>query len=121
MVSVLAQPLSEVNPQVAEITRREEDRQQNRLELMASINHVSVEARTASASVFTNKGAEGYPGRRYYGGCASMDAAEDLARERARKLFGAEHAIVQPHSGALTRVRGQVRGLRDDQFPLLQA
>jgi glycine hydroxymethyltransferase len=96
----LSQPLAEVDPEAAEIIRREEDRQQNTLELIASENHVSVAVRTAVGSVFTNKYAEGYPGKRYYGGCANMDAIEDLARERAKRLFGAEHANVQPHSGA---------------------
>jgi glycine hydroxymethyltransferase len=100
MLSFLAQPLSETDPEVAEIIRREEERQQYTLELIASENHVSVAVRTANASVFTNKYAEGYPGKRYYGGCANMDSTEDLARERAKKLFGAEHANVQPHSGA---------------------
>ena len=100
MWKYLSQPLSEVDPQVAEIVRREEDRQDNTLELIASENHVSVAVRTANASVFTNKYAEGYPGKRYYGGCVNMDAIEDLARERAKKLFSAEHVNVQPHSGA---------------------
>ena len=100
MNNPLAMPLAAVDPQVAEIVRREEDRQQNTLELIASENHVSNAVREATGSVFTNKYAEGYPGRRYYGGCANMDAVEDLARERARALFGAEHANVQPHSGA---------------------
>ena len=100
MLKRLSQPLPEVDPQVAEIVRREEDRQQNTLELIASENHVSVAVRTAVGSVFTNKYAEGYPAKRYYGGCANMDAVEDLARERAKTLFKVEHANVQPHSGA---------------------
>jgi glycine hydroxymethyltransferase len=100
MPNLHALPLSEVDAQVAEIIRREEDRQQNTLELIASENHVSVAVRTAAGSVFTNKYAEGYPGKRYYGGCVNMDAVEDLARERAKQLFGAAHANVQPHSGA---------------------
>ncbi|MHC4093099.1 MAG: serine hydroxymethyltransferase, partial [Planctomycetota bacterium] len=69
-------------------------------ELIASENHVSPAVRELVGSVFTNKYAEGYPGRRYYGGCQNMDAVEDLARERAKKLFGADHVNVQPHSGA---------------------
>ncbi|MEP0845672.1 MAG: serine hydroxymethyltransferase [Phycisphaerae bacterium] len=93
-------PLSETDPQAAEIVRREEERQQYTLELIASENHASVAVRQATGSVFTNKYAEGYPGRRYYGGCPNMDAAEELARERVKKLFAAEHANVQPHSGA---------------------
>jgi glycine hydroxymethyltransferase len=100
MVTHLARPLAESDPEVMEIIRREEERQQYTLELIASENHVSLAVRTANASVFTNKYAEGYPGKRYYGGCVNMDAIEDLARERAKKLFGAEHANVQPHSGA---------------------
>jgi len=104
MANHLAQPLAETDPEVAEIIRREEDRQQNTLELIASENHVSLAVRTANASVFTNKYAEGYPGRRYYGGCVNMDASEDLARERAKKLFKCEHVNVQPHSGAQANV-----------------
>ncbi len=100
MSAFLSLPLEEVDPQVAEIIRLEEQRQQETLELIASENHVSVAVRRAAGSVFTNKYAEGYPGKRYYGGCPNMDAVEDLARERARRLFGAEHANVQPHSGA---------------------
>ena len=96
----LTQALEETDPELAEIVRSEERRQQDTLELIASENHVSVAVRQAVGSVFTNKYAEGYPGRRYYGGCVNMDAAEDLARERAKQLFGAEHANVQPHSGA---------------------
>jgi len=100
MLKFMSQPLVETDPEVASIIRREEERQQNTLELIASENHVSVAVRTAVGSVFTNKYAEGYPGKRYYGGCTNMDAVEDLARERAKKLFGAEHVNVQPHSGA---------------------
>jgi glycine hydroxymethyltransferase len=100
MTSFLSRPLAETDPEVAEIVRREEDRQQNTLELIASENHVSAAVRTASGSVFTNKYAEGYPGKRYYGGCVNMDSVEELARTRAKQLFGAEHANVQPHSGA---------------------
>ena len=100
MQKLLSQSLAEVDPQVTEIIRHEEDRQQNTLELIASENHVSVAVRTAVGSVFTNKYAEGYPGKRYYGGCVNMDSIEDLARDRAKQLFGAEHANVQPHSGA---------------------
>jgi glycine hydroxymethyltransferase len=100
MPNVLSMPLSETDPQAAEIVRREEERQQYTLELIASENHASVAVRQATGSVFTNKYAEGYPGRRYYGGCPNMDAAEELARERVKKLFAAEHANVQPHSGA---------------------
>ena len=100
MASHLARPLAESDPEVTAIIAREEERQQNTLELIASENHVSLAVRTANASVFTNKYAEGYPGKRYYGGCVNMDAIENLARERAKKLFSAEHVNVQPHSGA---------------------
>jgi glycine hydroxymethyltransferase len=100
MTRHLSLPLVEADPEVAEIIRREEDRQEHTLELIASENHVSVAVRTANASVFTNKYAEGYPGKRYYGGCVNMDAIEDLARERAKRMFQAEHANVQAHSGA---------------------
>jgi len=104
MQDVLTRPLEENDPELAEVIRREEERQQNTLELIASENHVSVAVRSVTGSVFTNKYAEGYPGRRYYGGCPNMDAVEDLARERAKKLFNAEHANVQPHSGASANI-----------------
>ena len=100
MVAHLARSLAESDPEVMAIIVREEERQQNTLELIASENHVSLAVRTANASVFTNKYAEGYPGKRYYGGCVNMDAIENLARERAKKLFSAEHVNVPPHSGA---------------------
>ena len=104
MQDFLTQPLEVTDPQLAEVIKREEDRQQNTLELIASENHASVAVRSVTGSVFTNKYAEGYPGRRYYGGCPNMDAVEDLARERAKKLFNAEHANVQPHSGASANI-----------------
>ncbi len=100
MHEYLTQSLKENDPELAEIVRREEDRQQNTLELIASENHASNAVRSVAGSVFTDKYAEGYPGRRYYGGCTNMDAVEELARTRAKKLFNAEHANVQPHSGA---------------------
>src|SRR5690625_2828429 len=78
----------------------EKNRQQNNIELIASENFVSEAVMEAAGSVLTNKYAEGYPGRRYYGGCEHVDVAEDLARNRAKELFGAEHVNVQPHSGA---------------------
>ena len=96
----LRQPIEQTDPELAEIIRREEHRQQNTIELIASENHASVAVRQVTGSVFTNKYAEGYPGRRYYGGCAHMDEVEELARQRACKLFNADHANVQPHSGA---------------------
>ena len=79
---------------------RELNRQEHNIELIASENFVSPAVMQAMGSHLTNKYAEGYPGKRYYGGCQFVDEIEDLARERAKKLFGAEHANVQPHSGA---------------------
>jgi glycine hydroxymethyltransferase len=93
-------PLSEVDPVIAEVLRRELHRQQNTLEMIASENFVPQAVLEATGSVLTNKYAEGYPGRRYYGGCEEVDVAEQLAIDRARSLFGAEHANVQPHAGA---------------------
>jgi len=88
------------DPEVYGALMAEEERQANCLELIASENHVSRAVRDAVGSVLTNKYAEGYPGRRYYGGCKHVDTVEDLARERAKKLFGCEHVNVQPHSGS---------------------
>ncbi len=104
MTDFMSRPLSDSDPEIAELIRREEERQQDTLELIASENHVSVAVRTANGSVYTNKYAEGYPGKRYYGGCVNMDAVEDLARDRANKLFGASYVNVQPHSGAQANV-----------------
>jgi len=92
--------LAENDPDLARIIAAEERRQHETLELIASENHVSRAVREVTGSVFTNKYAEGYPGRRYYGGCVNMDGVETLACDRAKQLFGAEHANVQPHSGA---------------------
>lgn len=89
-----------VDPEVAEAIANEERRQARKLELIASENFVSQAVMAAQGCVMTNKYAEGYPGKRYYGGCEFVDVVEELARERAKKLFGAEHANVQPHSGA---------------------
>lgn len=89
-----------VDPEVAEAITNEEKRQNRKLELIASENFVSRAVMAAQGSVMTNKYAEGYPGKRYYGGCEYVDIAEDLARERVKQIFGAEHANVQPHSGA---------------------
>ena len=96
----LARPLAEVDPEVYAAICGELGRQNSRLELIASENFTSEAVLEATGSVFTNKYAEGYPGRRYYGGCEHADAVETLARERAKKLFQAEHANVQPHSGS---------------------
>jgi glycine hydroxymethyltransferase len=92
--------LVDIDPEVAKALRGEAQRQQRNLELIASENFVSEAVLEAVGSVLTNKYAEGYPGRRYYGGCEVVDVVEDLAIARAKELFGAEHANVQPHSGA---------------------
>src|SRR5689334_21102514 len=98
--SAMSRPLYEVDPQIAAAIDNEARRQHEGLELIASENFVSEAVLEAMGSVFTNKYAEGYPGKRYYGGCEFTDVVEELARERARKLFGAEYANVQPHSGS---------------------
>ncbi|MEW6572660.1 MAG: serine hydroxymethyltransferase [Bacillota bacterium] len=92
-------PLAELDPEVSQTLELELKRQQNKIELIASENFASKAVMEAQGSVLTNKYAEGYPGRRYYGGCEYVDVVERLAVERARQLFGAEHANVQPHSG----------------------
>lgn len=92
--------IKNIDPAVAEAIDGELTRQRNNIELIASENFVSKAVMAAMGSPLTNKYAEGYPGKRYYGGCAKVDIVEDLARDRACKLFGAEHANVQPHSGA---------------------
>src|SRR5437762_2331532 len=92
--------LSQYDPPVAVAIREEEQRQQDGLEMIASENYTSAAVMEAVGSVLTNKYAEGYPGRRYYGGCEHVDVVENVARDRAKKLFGADHANVQPHSGS---------------------
>jgi len=92
--------LEQVDPEIAKAIRAETERQSRNLELIASENFVSEAVLEAVGSVMTNKYAEGYPGKRYYGGCEIVDIAEDLAIARARELFGAEHVNVQPHSGS---------------------
>ena len=92
--------LEEVDPEVWQAIKDEERRQHDKIELIASENYVSRAVLEAQGSVLTNKYAEGYPGKRYYGGCEYVDVAESLAIERAKQIFGAEHANVQPHSGA---------------------
>ena len=92
--------LAETDPEIAAAIQNETHRQAEGLELIASENFVSRAILEAAGSVMTNKYAEGYPGRRYYGGCEFVDVAESLAISRAKQLFGAEHANVQPHSGA---------------------
>jgi glycine hydroxymethyltransferase len=92
--------LKKVDPEIFEAIRNEENRQKYNLELIASENFVSSEVREAQGSVLTNKYAEGYPGKKYYGGCKYIDIVENLAIDRAKKIFKAEHANVQPHSGS---------------------
>ena len=92
--------LADVDPDIARAIQNEAERQETGLELIASENFVSAAVLEATGTVFTNKYAEGYPGRRYYGGCEYVDVVESLAISRAKALFGAEHANVQPHSGA---------------------
>src|SRR3954462_13726649 len=93
-------PLADVDPEVAEAIGHELERQQRTLEMIASENFVPLSVLECQGSVLTNKYAEGYPGRRYYGGCEHVDVIEQLAIDRAKALFGAEHANVQPHAGA---------------------
>src|SRR4051794_28395933 len=97
---ILDQNISELDPEIAAVLDGELARQQGTLEMIASENFVPRAVLQAQGSVLTNKYAEGYPGRRYYGGCEQVDIAENLAIARAKELFGAEHANVQPHSGA---------------------
>jgi glycine hydroxymethyltransferase len=100
MNNSMARPLAEVDPAIHRLILKEAERQNGQLELIASENFTSEAVLEATGSVFTNKYAEGYPGRRYYGGCEFTDEVENLARERAKKLFGAEYVNVQPHSGS---------------------
>jgi glycine hydroxymethyltransferase len=92
--------LKKIDPEIAEAVELELNRQRTHLELIASENFVSEAVLEAAGTILTNKYAEGYPGKRYYGGCQFVDIAENLARDRAKEIFGAEHANVQPHSGA---------------------
>jgi glycine hydroxymethyltransferase len=96
----MSRPLEETDPEIAAAIDNETRRQHEGLELIASENFVSEAVLEAMGSVFTNKYAEGYPGKRYYGGCEYADVVENLARDRAKQIFGAEHANVQPHSGS---------------------
>ncbi len=100
MNPAMSQPLSQADPEIAAAIDNETRRQHEGLELIASENFVSEAVLEAMGSVFTNKYAEGYPGKRYYGGCEYADVVENLARDRAKQLFGAEHANVQPHAGS---------------------
>jgi glycine hydroxymethyltransferase len=96
----MALPLAQADPEIYEAIRHETERQDSRIELIASENFTSEAILEAAGSTFTNKYAEGYPGRRYYGGCEYADVVENLARDRAKKLFRAEYVNVQPHSGS---------------------
>jgi len=96
----MSRPLAEIDPQIADAIDNEVRRQHEGLELIASENFVSEAVLEAMGSVFTNKYAEGYPGKRYYGGCEYADIVENLARDRVKALFGAEYANVQPHAGS---------------------
>jgi glycine hydroxymethyltransferase len=100
MIDRFSLPLSESDPAIASAIEHEVSRQHEGLEMIASENFVSRAVLEAAGSVFTNKYAEGYPGKRYYGGCEFADVVENLARDRAKELFGADHANVQPHSGS---------------------
>jgi glycine hydroxymethyltransferase len=93
-------PLDIEDPEIAQVVRDEEERTRSHLELIASENYPSLAVLQAMGTILTGKYAEGYPGRRYYGGCEVVDVAENLARDRAKELFGAEHVNVQPHAGA---------------------
>src|SRR5437773_2830007 len=99
-IKEMSRPLAEVDPEIYRAIQHEVDRQDSQLELIASENFTSEAILEATASVFTNKYAEGYPGKRYYGGCEYTDVVENLARDRAKKLFSAEYVNVQPHSGS---------------------
>src|SRR5436189_2518993 len=92
--------LADIDPEIADLLAREADRQRGQIEMIASENFTSPSILEAVGSTPTNKYAEGYPGRRYYGGCEFVDGIEQLAIDRAKELFGAEHANVQPHAGA---------------------
>lgn len=97
---MLNDSLEVVDKEIFDAIQKEHKRQNEKIELIASENFASKAVMEAMGSVFTNKYAEGYPGKRYYGGCQNVDIAENLARDRAKEIFGAEHANVQPHSGA---------------------
>src|SRR5208337_2344953 len=96
----MSRSLEQVDPEIAAAIRNETQRQHSRIELIASENFTSEAVLEATGSVCTNKYAEGYPGKRYYGGCEFTDIVENLARDRAKQLFHAEHANVQPHAGS---------------------
>ena len=100
LMSQIDMPLEVTDPEVAEAIRRDTDRQNHKILLIASENYVTKAVMEATGSVLTNKYAEGYPGKRYYGGCENADTVESIAIERAKELFGADHANAQPHAGS---------------------
>src|SRR5580698_7763929 len=100
MTNPMARPLAEADPDIYRLIQKETDRQNGQIELIASENFTSEAILEATGSILTNKYAEGYPGRRYYGGCEFVDQVEEIARDRAKKLFNAEYVNVQPHSGS---------------------
>src|SRR5690625_6980335 len=102
----LTQDLAELDPEIAGFLNQELDRQQRGLEMIASENHTPMAVMQAQGSVLTNKYAEGYPGRRYYGGCGHADSVERLAIERVKNLFASQYANVQPHSRAQANAAG---------------
>src|SRR5512142_2129447 len=110
-LSFLTRDLSATDPEIFEAIESEARRQNDNLELIASENFVSRAVRQAAGSVLTNKYAEGYPGRRYYGGCEFVDRVESAALDRAKKLYGADHANVQPHSGSRADTSVYLTGL----------
>src|SRR5258706_8554889 len=110
--------LSKQDPEIYDAIRREIERQETKFELIASENFVSTAVLEALGSVLTNKYAEGYPGKRYYGGCEFVDVAENLARDRVKKLFGAEYANVQPHSGSQANMAVYFTFLKPDDVVL---
>lgn len=106
MTNFFSANISEVDPTISDAIDNEVRRQQNGLELIASENFVSEAVLQAMGTPLTNKYAEGYPGKRYYGGCEFVDVVEQAAIDRAKEIFGAEHANVQPHSGAQANMSG---------------
>ena len=104
--------IQETDPQVYTALRAEERRQRDKLVLIASENYASSAVQAAQGSLMTNKYAEGYPGRRYYGGCQHVDTVEELAIERAKQLFGCEHVNVQPHSGSTANMAAYLSVLK---------
>src|SRR5919108_1025399 len=118
MTDLFNSPLADVDPEVAEAIGHELERQQRTLEMIASENFVPLSVLEAQGSVLTNKYAEGYPGRRYYGGCEYVDVVEQLAIERVKELFGCSFANVQPHSGASANLGVYMALLRPDDTVL---